>query len=130
VTRDAPLEERGLPRGRPFDPELETTPRDVQAALESGVAPPIVIDCRRPDEHERCALQAPSERLIPMHETAARLDELSPYRDREIVVYCHTGRRSLWVARYLREHGFTKAKSMAGGIDLWSRDIDPTIPRY
>jgi rhodanese-related sulfurtransferase len=54
--------------------------------------------------------------------------ELDP--DRPIVVLCHHGQRSLSVAMWLREQGFDHAQSLAGGIDAWSRTIDPTIPRY
>lgn len=129
IRRDPPLDERGLPRGRPLDRDLEVTPREVRDAL-AGPDPPAIIDCRRPDEHAFCALGAPGEALVPMHEIAARLGELDPLRDRDVVIYCHTGRRSLWAARYLRAHGFGGARSMAGGIDLWSRDIDPAVPRY
>jgi rhodanese-related sulfurtransferase len=50
--------------------------------------------------------------------------------DQPIAVLCHHGARSLSVANWLRQQGFSKAQSVAGGIDLWSRVIDPHIPRY
>ncbi len=124
------LNERGLPPGRPFDPDLETTPREVRDSLAAEERNLVLIDCRRPDEHALCAINAPGEILLPMHLTAARLADLEPHKDRGIVVYCHTGRRSLWVTRFLRDAGFRDVKSMAGGIDLWSVDIDPRVPRY
>jgi rhodanese-related sulfurtransferase len=46
------------------------------------------------------------------------------------VVHCHHGGRSLRVAHWLREQGFANAQSMAGGIDRWSQEIDPSVPRY
>jgi rhodanese-related sulfurtransferase len=50
--------------------------------------------------------------------------------DQHLLVLCHHGARSLSVAAWLRNQGFDKAQSVAGGIDAWSRQIDPTIPRY
>jgi len=47
-----------------------------------------------------------------------------------IVVLCHHGQRSLSVAMWLRGQGFERAQSLAGGIDAWSRVIDPSVPRY
>jgi rhodanese-related sulfurtransferase len=47
-----------------------------------------------------------------------------------VLVLCHHGARSLSVAAWLRNQGFTKAQSISGGIDAWSRSIDPTVPRY
>jgi rhodanese-related sulfurtransferase len=64
-----------------------------------------------------------------MNEIPARaFNELD--EDQPIAVMCHHGARSLSVANWLREKGFAKAQSVTGGIDLWSRTIDPTIPRY
>ena len=54
--------------------------------------------------------------------------EIDP--DAHIVAYCHLGMRSLSVAHWLREQGFERAQSLAGGIDAWSSQIDPAIPRY
>jgi adenylyltransferase/sulfurtransferase len=65
-----------------------------------------------------------------MSELAARLDELESLRDSDLVIHCHHGGRSLRVTHWLREQGFAKAQSMAGGIDRWSRVIDPSVPRY
>lgn len=128
---DVALDERGLPvGGRPFKPDWEITPREVKAKLDAGDESLALVDCRRPEEHEFCRINAPNQTLIPMHETWSRLKELSPLKDKEVVVYCHTGRRSLWVAAFMRQAGFKNVKSMAGGIDVWSIDIDPTVPRY
>ncbi len=65
-----------------------------------------------------------------MSEITTRLDELADARDAQLVVHCHHGGRSLKVARWLRENGFAQAQSMAGGIDQWSQEIDPSVPRY
>ena len=60
----------------------------------------------------------------------AIMRELDALRNDEIVVYCHHGVRSRQVAHWLRGQGFAQVKSLAGGIDRWSQEIDPTLPRY
>ncbi len=119
------LDDNGLPQGYPFRAELEITPRCAHALLERGEV--LLLDCRRADEHERARIEGSV--LIPMHEIAERTEELGA-RDRPIIVYCHHGVRSLYVTLALRRSGFTDARSLAGGIDVWSRDIDPCVPRY
>ena len=65
-----------------------------------------------------------------MSELQDRLGELDAHRGHEVIVYCHHGVRSLRVALWMREQGFARAVSMAGGIDAWSQQIDPSVPRY
>ena len=67
---------------------------------------------------------------MPLQDIAARLPELEDYKDCKIVVHCHHGGRSLQFTTILRQQGFRDITSMAGGIDLWSIDIDPKVPRY
>ncbi len=86
------------------------------------------IDCREPAEYETCRIAGAT--LLPMSELTARVGELEPHKDREIIVHCHHGGRSLRVASWLRKNGFDKARSLAGGIEQWSLEIDPTVPRY
>ena len=88
----------------------------------------LLLDVREPDEYATARIEG--SRLIPMSELGQRVDELEPYRDTLIVVHCHHGVRSLHVAQALRNHGYAKVQSMAGGIDQWSLLVDPTIPRY
>lgn len=88
----------------------------------------LLLDCREPEEHQTARIDGAV--LIPMSEIADRLDELNGHRDRRIVVHCHHGGRSLRVAHWLRKNGFAQAQSMAGGIDRWSLEIDPSVPRY
>jgi rhodanese-related sulfurtransferase len=88
---------------------------------------PILLDVREPWEYKTANL--PDSLLIPMGEVASRAHtELDP--DAPIVVLCHHGARSLNVTMWLRNQGFEHVQSLAGGIDAWSRTIDPTIPRY
>jgi adenylyltransferase/sulfurtransferase len=86
----------------------------------------VLLDVRRADEVAISTL--PHAVHIPIEEIEERHGELDP--DAETVVYCHHGVRSLSVAVYLRNLGFRDVTSLAGGIDLWSRHIDPSVPRY
>jgi rhodanese-related sulfurtransferase len=65
---------------------------------------------------------------IPMGQVADRVNELDPQK--ETVVICRSGGRSLQVARFLETHGFASVFNLSGGILAWSRDIDPQIPQY
>jgi rhodanese-related sulfurtransferase len=109
------------------DPELEIDCQSVQKKLIAG-EDFLMLDCREADEY--AVAKIAQGKLIPMSEIADRLGELEPHRHRSIVVYCHMGGRSLRVARWLREQGFPQAQSMAGGIEQWSEEIDPTVPQY
>lgn len=88
----------------------------------------LLLDCREREEYAVVRLDPAV--LIPMSELASRVSELEPHRDREVVVYCHHGGRSLRVAMWLRQRGFARAGSLAGGIDRWAERIDPSLPRY
>jgi rhodanese-related sulfurtransferase len=88
--------------------------------------PLFLLDVREDDELATASVDFASH--IPMATVPARTDELP--RDRPIVVMCHAGSRSARVARYLRENGFTNVTNLAGGIEDWSLQIDPSVPRY
>jgi rhodanese-related sulfurtransferase len=106
--------------------ELEITPAAFAQQRQQPNAP-LLLDVREPWEHQTASL--PNSVLMPMGEVASRAHtELDP--DAPIVVMCHHGARSLNVALWLRDQGFTHAQSLSGGIDSWSRSIDPEIPRY
>jgi rhodanese-related sulfurtransferase len=109
---------------------LEITPTDVNRAVRMQAACDnfIVLDCREPEEFAIARIDG--ARLIPMGEIPLRLAELEPWRDKPIIVHCYHGVRSLRVARFLREKGFSQACSMRGGIEAWSVEIDPAVPRY
>lgn len=124
---EPPLDEQGLPPGYPLRPAWEVTPRELQAMREQGERL-LLLDCRTPEEAEVAEMGA--DLLVPMQVLGQRLHELEPHRDEKIVVHCHHGSRSLQVAAALRRQGFADVTSLAGGIDLWSRDIDPGVPRY
>ena len=88
----------------------------------------LLLDCREADEYQKANIKG--AQLLPMSAIQDRLSELEPHRNREIVVHCHHGGRSLRVTNWLRGQGFENVKSMAGGIDLWSVQIDSAVPRY
>jgi rhodanese-related sulfurtransferase len=106
--------------------DLEITVDQLKSQLATE-NPPLLLDVREPWEYATAHID-PST-LIPMNEIPGRahqeLDEDAP-----ILVLCHHGARSLSVAAWLRQQGFEKAQSVSGGIDAWSRSIDPTVPRY
>lgn len=126
ASSNPPLDARGLPEGFILDAEWEIAPADLKRALDAGDV--MLLDCRQPGE--RATARIGDETLVPLGELASRLEELRERADRPIVVYCHRGGRSLRAAKLLRQHGFGDARSLAGGIDLWSIAIDPTVPRY
>ena len=86
------------------------------------------LDCREQSEFDVARIDGAT--LIPLGQMRERVAELESHRDRRIIVHCHHGGRSLRVTNYLREQGFKKTQNMAGGIDVWSQQIDPSVPRY
>ncbi len=85
----------------------------------------FVLDVREPYEH---AIAHIGGHLIPMNQVPERVSELDP--NHEIVVHCKVGGRSQRVAEFLAQNGFKKIHNLAGGIDAWSEEVDPTLPKY
>jgi rhodanese-related sulfurtransferase len=88
----------------------------------------VFLDCREPSEIATAKIDGTVP--IPMRDIPARIAELEAHKAGRIVVHCHHGGRSLRVTQYLRQQGFEQAQNMAGGIDAWSLEIDPAVPRY
>jgi rhodanese-related sulfurtransferase len=104
----------------------EITPQALVDQLQQS-NPPLLLDVREQWEFETAHL--PNSLLMPMGDVPSRAHaELDP--DEPIVVLCHHGARSLNVTMWLRAQGFEQVQSLAGGIDGWSRSIDPSLPRY
>jgi rhodanese-related sulfurtransferase len=101
--------------------------RSVKEMLDAGAAF-LFLDCREADEY--AVARIPGATLVPMSELTSRVGELAGYNQGAVVVHCHHGGRSMRVAQWLRQNGFDRAQSMAGGIDQWSQEIDPSTPRY
>ena len=104
----------------------EITPSEVNAKLASGEALRL-IDVREPGEYAICRIEGAE--LIPMRSIPQHLNELDS-EGPPLIVFCHHGVRSLSVVDWLRRQGIENCRSMSGGIDEWSRTIDPAVPRY
>jgi rhodanese-related sulfurtransferase len=105
--------------------DLEIMPLEVKQRLDSGEKL-LLVDVREPHEHAICQIDGAV--LIPMGTIPANLQKLDV--DEDVICFCHHGMRSMDVANWLRSRGVASAKSMAGGIDRWSVEIDPKVPRY
>lgn len=103
----------------------QLTPAQLKERLARGPAP-VILDVREPWEVAVCAL--PGARHIPMREIPAHTDDLP--RDADVVVVCHHGVRSQYVASFLERLGFERLYNLAGGIDAWARDVEPTMAKY
>ena len=111
--------------GRGTGDGVEISAHELQR--ERGSKPDLVLlDVREPRETEIARIEG--ARLIPLRELPERISEL-PARA-EIVTHCHHGARSLKAREILRGAGFSSVRSLAGGIDAWSREVDDTVPRY
>ena len=107
---------------------LEIAPYEVRRRIAAH-EPVTLIDVREPTEYQLARIEGAE--LIPMRTVPASLQHLEAESDRgPLIVYCHHGVRSLNVVNWLREQGISNAQSMAGGIDRWSREIDPSVPLY
>ena len=102
----------------------EITPSELKERREAS-DPPLVLDVREPWELE--IVRLPGTLDIPMNEVPVRLSELP--KERNIVVMCHAGGRSLNVARYLERLGY-RVSNLAGGIHAWTCEVDPTLRTY
>ena len=111
----------------PDEDELEISPAAV-AALRAAGEEFVLIDCREEDEWHVCRIEGAE--LLPLSRFAetARLRFDDPAQ--RVIIHCHHGMRSAQAAHFLRQLGQPKTWSMAGGIEAWSEEIDPAVPRY
>jgi len=106
--------------------DYEITPEEVKRKLDAGETFSL-LDVREPWEFETARIA--SAKLMPMGDVPSRAhQELDP--EEHIVVLCHHGVRSMNVTVWLRQQGFENVQSMRGGIDAWSRAVDPQVPMY
>jgi rhodanese-related sulfurtransferase len=104
---------------------IEITPRDVKARLDRGEQF-LFVDVREPWEHQTAHIEG--AKLIPLGQISANLAHFEAAGD--VVCFCHHGMRSLDAAAWLRSQGVEAARSMSGGIERWSVEIDPQVPHY
>ena len=106
--------------------DYEISAADVKS-LQDNAQEFTLLDVREPWEFE--AARIADSKHMPMGDVPARFQqELDP--EAHIVVVCHHGVRSMNVTAWLRQQGFERAQSLRGGIDRWSREVDPTVPLY
>jgi rhodanese-related sulfurtransferase len=113
----------------PSTADLEISPYDASAILAAqDPSDPILVDVRESDEWDICHI--PGATLVPLSDFA----DLAPKRLADTgqarIVYCHHGMRSLRAVQWLRQKGYARVWSLTGGIDAWSEQIDPSVPRY
>ena len=105
----------------------DLTPREFVRRRDAGERI-VLLDCRTAPERDLAKIAGAVH--VPMHELGSRMEELREHECTPVVVHCHHGARSLQVTAALRQAGFEDVRSMAGGIHLWSLDIDPSVAVY
>jgi rhodanese-related sulfurtransferase len=110
----------------------QVRPADLDAWIQSQPAgsKPVVLDVREPWELQTASVKPEGFELvaIPMNQLPARVSELDPAQP--LAVLCHHGTRSQRVAMFLAGNGFEHLANIAGGIEAWSGERDPAVPRY
>ena len=105
----------------------QIVPSELAAWLADGKREqPLLVDVREPWEWETARIEGAKH--IPMREIPARVGELD--NSRPIVAICHHGGRSQQVAMFLEKNGFAEIHNLQGGVDAWSRTVDPAVPVY
>jgi len=105
----------------------QITPGELAAWLaDTGRDKPLLLDVREPWEWQAARIEG--SRHIPMREVPAWLGEIDPAQ--EVVAICHHGARSQQVAMFLEKNGFSRIHNLQGGVDAWSRTVDPSVPLY
>ena len=102
----------------------QLTVKELKQRIDSGEAVQL-IDVREPWEFKIAQIGG---KLIPQNELPTRLSEID--RDREVIVHCHAGVRSQRIAEFLAQAGYPRVANLAGGIQAWSEQIDPKVPKY
>src|SRR5688572_26709595 len=105
---------------------IPMSPVDLLERLRRPGVKPLVIDVRENSERAVCTLAEAVH--IPMWEIPGKMETLD--RERDIVVLCHHGIRSLQIADYLLRAGFKKVYNLTGGIHAWAVQVDPSMARY
>jgi len=117
----------GIGQAQDEVPVTEISPVELKVKIDAREEF-LLLDVREPNESEIACI--PGATLIGVNELADRLAEIEPWRDREIVVHCKTGGRSLRACGILLKSGFSNVKNLYGGIDEWSAQVDSSVPRY
>jgi adenylyltransferase/sulfurtransferase len=105
--------------------DIQIEPRELKVKMDTG-AKVLVVDVREPWEHQIASIEGTT--LVPLNSLPANLKMFEGAE--EVVIFCHHGMRSLNAAAWLRSQGVDGARSLTGGIERWSAEIDPKVPRY
>jgi len=105
--------------------DIQIEPMELKVKMDTGTKV-LVVDVREPWEHQIASIAGAT--LVPLNSLPANL-KLFEGAD-EVVIFCHHGMRSLNAAAWLRSQGVDGARSLTGGIERWSAEIDPKVPRY
>jgi molybdopterin/thiamine biosynthesis adenylyltransferase/rhodanese-related sulfurtransferase len=125
-TRAEQLEGAPMPQESPVQAPFDIEPIELSRALAGSQSASVhLLDIREPWEWSVARIGDPQ--MLAMGDLEEQVASLDP--ERELVVYCHHGVRSSVAAEWLRARGF-RARNLAGGIDRWSREIDPSVARY
>ena len=116
------------PPNYPFNESLEISVVETQQNHEQKSEDFLLLDIREPDELEVASIDGALH--IPMGDLPGKLGELDIEEDSQIAILCRSGKRSLNAAVYMQQHGFTGARSVAGGILWWSDRLDPSLTKY
>ncbi len=106
----------------PFDASIPISAVDAKKEADKGA---LLLDVR--EQYEYDITHIPDSKLIPLKQLKARMKELP--KDKEIIAYCHHGFRSFFAAQFLKQNGFD-ARSVTGGIEAWSLEVDSSAKRY
>ena len=101
------------------------SPAELAAARRDADSAPTLVDVRTSDERARARIEGS---ILLDDEGLRTVSSLA--KDTKLVFYCHTGVRSQSAAEHFRAEGFTDVHNLEGGIDAWSREVDPSVPRY
>jgi adenylyltransferase/sulfurtransferase len=105
----------------------EITATELKRRLDNG-SKPLLVDVREHFEHRIADLPEYGQIRIPTGEFVARSKEID--RGTEVVVYCRSGSRSAWAARFLLDRGYERVLNLKGGVLAWREDVDPTLQAY
>lgn len=111
---------------KPTECPAEITVTEACELAKSNPSECVIIDVREPHELEICRVAGSDS--VPMSQIPSLLETLP--RDRRLLVLCHHGGRSRRVTLFLRAQGFTSVSNIAGGIDAWAQQVEPSMPRY
>jgi len=105
---------------------LELSVEETKRLLNEKPGEIVLIDVREPHEWELCHIEGAEP--IPMRQIPGHVGALP--KDKHLLIHCHHGGRSMRVTQFLRANGYEAVSNVAGGIDAWSLEIDPTVARY